>query len=83
MLEELVRKLGRKETLQMLSISALYFDRYREGRKPSPGIKRLVWLIWVILLHPDRLKSKWDLLTWGFYHKYPVEWKQAPEDWSI
>ena len=84
MLTELIRKMGRKEVLQMMTTQDWIFGALDRGaRKPSPEQRRLVWLLWVILLHPERLRSKWDLLTWGFYHRYPIEWKGTPEDWSI
>jgi hypothetical protein len=43
---------------------------WREGRRLSSGSsRRLIWLTWALCLHPERLKTDFDLVTWGRFRK--------------
>jgi hypothetical protein len=53
---------------------------------PNFAARRAIWLVWCLCLHPERLESLEDLVTWGRFHaeRRPVQ-RPAEEwcDWSI
>jgi fatty acid desaturase len=48
----------------ILGVSARAVWFWRAGEIP-PYMARPVWLCWVVLLHPERLQTLLDVLTWG------------------
>ena len=59
-------------------------------RDPNKSARRLVWLLWCMVLHPDRLQTCFDLVTWGRF-RVDRKRKRSPaasfvrvaDDWSI
>ena len=66
MLEELWRLLGRPSLCAALGLPIYTVESWRCGwRDPSGPGRRTIWLVWCLLLHPERLQSLDDLMTWG------------------
>jgi hypothetical protein len=51
-------------------------------RRTTIAPRSLIWLTWCLLLHPDRIRTVFDLATWGRFRVKP-EAKPDPEDYSI
>jgi hypothetical protein len=69
-LSELVDAFGNRGAAARLGVSGVTVYAWREGRGLSSGSsRRLIWLTWALCLHPDRLKTDFDLVTWGRFRK--------------
>jgi len=84
MLAQLAVHLGRDGLAMTLGVPALTVTSWREGTKrPSAAAVRCVWLLWCLVLHPDRVSSVWSIATWG---RFEIERRHVPapqEDWCI
>ncbi len=70
MVRELHGLLGAKLPA-VLGIPVRTVELWRSGRC-MPGISvRLVWLLWALLLHPERCATVADLITWGRFAALP------------
>lgn len=66
MLAELAALLGWRGTATALGISIRTLDSWRKGKNgPSAGARKLVWLIWSLVFHPENFRSLLDVVTWG------------------
>ncbi len=67
MLAELYAAIGNRRGLSYVTgIPALTLDDWRYGRRtPDTAGKRVVWLLWAMLLHPERCRTLTDLASWG------------------
>jgi len=66
MLTELANAFGKRGLAAVLGVSYLtlqgsYTHRYR----PTAASRKLIWLVWSMVFHPGRLKTVFDLCTWG------------------
>ena len=82
MLWDLRRAFGEVPTCWLLGLPVQTFRGWMGGRRvPGAGI-RAVWLVHCLALRPERVRSLFDLATWG---RFRVE-RRAHEDggeWSI
>lgn len=60
--------------------------------EPSDAARRMIWLVWCLVLHPARLQTVFDITTWGrFRRERPARQRSArqsfaqvvADDWSI
>ena len=65
MLRELSRLVGHAEMSAFLGVPGLTLRRWKSGKAPSAAARRLVWLLWCLFLHPERLQTAFDVATWG------------------
>jgi hypothetical protein len=67
MLQDLYSAMGGERALaEILKVSVRNVRAWRNRQcRLSDGAASLVWLTWVLLLHPERLKTLHDLVTWG------------------
>jgi len=66
MLSELLSTYGKPATSKFLGVPILTLRRWFENdRRPSHTAAKGIWCVWAILLHPELLKSEWDVATWG------------------
>ena len=87
MVDELVEHLGFRNCAAALGMPGLTLHRwYRRDGVPSSAARRALWLVWCMVLHPDRIQSLEDLVTWGrlktvrrMVERPACEWT----DWSI
>jgi len=87
MLADLLDFYGEESLVDVLGVPVHTLRFWQEvgAVRPAAAI-RAVWLVWCLTLHPDRLTSTFDLVTWGRYklerrpaRRPSVEWS----DWSI
>lgn len=65
-LGELHAEMGYFATSAVLGIPVCTLDGYKSGRcKPNSSARKLVWLVHQLVLHPGRLQTIQDLMTWG------------------
>jgi hypothetical protein len=70
MCADLVNRFGRTGTVHLLGVPALTFDGWRHGSGLSiVANRRVIWLHWALLLHPELIQSGFDLVTWGRFQK--------------
>ena len=66
MLAELAGVMGWRGVASVLGISIRTLDSWRKGENgPSAGARKLVWLVWTLVFHPEKLRSLFDVATWG------------------
>jgi len=66
MVEDLERKFGgERAAAEIIGPSIITVRAWKHRRKMSVPSRRLVWLIWALTLHPERIQSVEDLVTWG------------------
>ena len=71
-LSELEAALGYFGTSSVLGLPTVTLDAYKSGfRLPPASARKLVWLVHQLILHPGRLQTVQDLMTWGRF--LPVE----------
>lgn len=49
----------------LVGVSEVTLSNWRKGKGFAGPSYRLVWVTWIILLHPERLQTAFDLATWG------------------
>ena len=89
MARELSGKFGTFEFSRLLGVPGRTAEAWLQGRALGQfTARRLIWLHWCILLHPERIQTAFDLATWGRFRVVnvprpaatgPVEWS----DWII
>ena len=63
---ELEREIGYYETQAALGLPSCTIDDYKTGRRnPDSAARKLIWLVHSMILHPGRLQTVQDLMTWG------------------
>lgn len=81
MLSDLRRLVGSHSLPELLGLPVQTVVSWQNGQRlPASHGRRLVWLTWALLLHPDRIGTAFDLATWG---RFRAERRAVPEDWSI
>lgn len=95
MLTELEAYLGDERRLAaVVGPSLVTLRSWRRRKTMSIPSRRLVWLTWAILLHPDMVQTPNDLVVWGKWRchggleecrslKSRLFGVGAVEDWSI
>jgi hypothetical protein len=93
MLADLQRRLGCAGLALVLAVPVMTLRRWQSGRgTPTAAGIRAIWLLWCLVLHPDRLRSVLSVATWGRFEEQRaarlagegIEGEPAPgEDWSI
>lgn len=64
---------GTNRLSRMAGIPARTLVAWRDrGRVPSEPARRCVWLLWALLLHPERCRTLYDVATWGRYRVKPA-----------
>jgi hypothetical protein len=71
MVRDLVREFGRQGAAMALGVPGMNVRVWMEGKGMSYAAKRAVWFAWVLLLHPGRVRSAWDVVTWGRFADNP------------
>ena len=68
-----------KALSNILGVSALVLrDWFKGVRQPSDAARRAIWLTWVLFLYPERLRSWYDVVTWGRYSAGPTRYTRLP-----
>lgn len=72
MIRELCVAAGDAKSLcRMLGIPRRTLTAWLLGESlPSGTARRCVWLLWAILLHPERCRTLFDVSTWGRFRSY-------------
>jgi hypothetical protein len=82
MCRELERRFGTEATVALLAISRLNLKRYIKRRTGTPASsRRLIWLTHTLVFHPERVRTLFDLATWGAFYEGRKD--RPEEDWSI
>ena len=81
-LVDLQDRFGRGGAGALLCVPVQTFQRWIAGGKIDSASARAVWLVWVLLLHPDRLQSAFDLVTWGRFRVERQAVSRPSSSWS-
>jgi hypothetical protein len=66
MARELGDKFGTVEFSRLLGVPGRTAEAWLQGRfLTAYTSRRLIWLHWCLLLHPERIQTAFDLATWG------------------
>lgn len=66
MLAQLGQVFPGRDLASVLGISILTLDGWRKRKNgPCAASRKLVWLLWALILHPGRVQTVFDLVTWG------------------
>ena len=70
-LAELKAAYGVRGVSARLGVSGVTVQAWERGRGLGKlPARRLIWLTWAVCLHPECIKTDFDLVTWGrFRHK--------------
>jgi hypothetical protein len=81
MVEDIHSHLGRIAAAMVLGVSVQTVEHWRNGLVARAAVRRLIWLTWCLVFHPERLSSIGELVTWG---RFRIERRPPtrPEDWS-
>lgn len=64
----LCKRFGSQPVACLLCVPRYQFDRWCNGSVGfRPSEKRLVWLLYAVLMHPELVRSPFDILTSGRY----------------
>jgi len=79
MLAELGQEFGH-DLATLLGVPVLTLRGWRKGKNgPCAASRKTVWLTWCLLLHPEKVKTIFDLATWGrFQPTLPSSWGIRP-----
>ena len=70
MLNDLAGKIGWRALAAVLGVSQLTLDSWRKCRNgPSAGARKLVWVVWALVFHREKLQSLFDVATWGRFSR--------------
>jgi hypothetical protein len=80
MLRELVGVLGSIEAVaEFAGFPVPTLRKWCQHRNtPNVAAVRAIWLIWVYLLHPEKLQTAFDLVTWGTFRPLQVHPPRSP-----
>jgi len=56
---------GERQAAAVVGPSLITVRSWKRRKSMSVPSRRLVWLVWVLLLHPKHIRSLDDLVTWG------------------
>jgi hypothetical protein len=88
MCRDLVQRFGQREAAFLCGVPCITFNRWLQGANLQYfASRRVIWLHWALLLHPELIQSGFDLVTWGRFQKLRarrgvVVSKFEPEDGS-
>jgi len=80
---------GERAAAEVLGVSVITERSWMHRRTMAIPSRRAIWLTWVLLFHPERIGSGFDLLTWGRFKGCERPKRVRPsvevacEDWSI
>jgi hypothetical protein len=79
MLRELAKRVGSWRTTAIMLGMRRQDVRKVLGRNCNlqPTRRRLIWVMWALWCCPSKLRTGWDVLTWGRYAKESAEWRVA------
>ena len=95
MLSDLRRVFPGAQLPNLLGVPFRTVEHWQNGfRNPSDAARRMVWLVWCLVLHPSRLQTVFDLATWGRFRRERQPRRRSArqsfrqfippmEDWSI
>ena len=87
MLAELRAVLGDMPLHDLLGIPRTTTLAWDQGKPPGFGSRRAVWLIWCLCLHPEKMQTAFDIVTWGKFREFipPAARKLPPRfgDWRL
>jgi hypothetical protein len=95
MLADLHRVFPGAQLPNLLTLPWLTLRGWESGRRvPSDSARRMIWLVWCLVLHPARLQSVFDLATWGRFRRDRkarrrsarqsfAQFIEPQDDWSI
>ena len=52
----------------VLGVSRMTLERWSRREVVSASTRRVVWLYWCLILHPERCRTLMDHVTWGRLH---------------
>lgn len=59
-------------TADILGVPTGTLEQWRYGgRTPSAAAVRVMWLAWVLVLHPEQCQTAFDLIAWGRFAVAP------------
>ena len=63
---DLIREVGSQAKLaDLLALNPRTISRWRAGWPAGRVCKRVTWFAWAALLHPEKLKTRRSIETWG------------------
>ena len=70
MVEDLEREFGgERAAAEIIGPSIITVRAWKRRRRMSVPSRRLVWLVWAMVLHPEQIQSVNDLVTWGRFRR--------------
>ena len=84
---------GVQPLCDLLGLPRMTVESWVNGRRnPSDPARKLVWVMWCLTLHPEMMRSAFDIVTWGKFQSFKQN-KRLPRfgdhqlkdwsDWSI
>lgn len=66
MVRDVVRRLGERGAADVIGCPLMTLRHWTAGEvQPAATARRVVWVVWVLMFHPERLRSWFDWLTWA------------------
>jgi hypothetical protein len=56
---------GERRAVAFIGPSLISVRSWKRRKRMSIPSRRLVWLVWALVLHPETLQGPGDLVTWG------------------
>lgn len=60
----------RRDLCAVLGVSLHTLGCWLNRRAQSDPARKLIWMTWALLLHPELLRTVWHIVTWGRYAKF-------------
>lgn len=91
MLADLARVFPGPDLGNVLGVSQLSLRNWDKNTAPSAAARRAIWLVWVLVFHPARCRTVFDVATWGRFAVFTRPLRRSrsssfgplAEDWSI
>jgi hypothetical protein len=84
MLGQIQDHIGCRSLQPALGLSVLTLRGWVSGRYvPDMAGRRVIWLVWCIVFHPERCRTLLDLATWGRFSTRERAALVLWSDWSI